>query len=47
MTQYIPPKECVHVREWIRVKFFSLNIIIGESIKIYMQELNKVHDMDM
>ena len=28
-------------------KFFSPNIIIGESIGISMRELNKVHDIDV
>ena len=32
---------------WIRVKYFSSNIIIGESIGVSMWELNKVHDMGM
>ena len=30
---------------WLNVKFFSPNIIIGESIGISIRELNKVHDI--
>ena len=43
------PHTCVnHISNgWIMVKFFSSNIIIGESIRISIWELNKVHDMDL
>ena len=30
---------------WLRVNFFSPNIIIGKNIGVFMWELNKVHDI--